>query len=328
MAGISVRVRTRSTDPANFVSAKAIGVDDRPMWHGVGRAVVLTDPGDHLVEVRGRSSTETTRLVRLHTGQIAELEYWVPASFGGADGVLVPAPARRRLGSGGWGFAAALLAVACVVLVADAAGLRPNAALVAAVFVVAVAAAALTIGAKRRVDRRYRAAVSPEVDTDVRAARAGVFLGDAAAPAGLADDGHGVLVVTATATRQYVWNGTQVAARPSTDPNAWLPWPSLLIDGVARPLSWRTWCYRLPAGRHEVTVVARPPRQGAQAGGDVPAAGRATVTVEIAAGRETRLDLRVEATVEVRTAARDRSAPTELTRFEARVKLTASAPKG
>ncbi|MEU7798104.1 hypothetical protein AB0J14_19530 [Micromonospora arborensis] len=321
-AGISVRIRTRTTDPANWVSAKAVGVDDQPMWHGVGRMVVVTDPGEHLVEVRGRLSAETARRVRLRAGEIAELEYWTPASFGGADGVLVPAPARRRLGSGVSGIAAAFLTLACVALVADAAGVRPNAALVAALFAITAAATVLIIRAKRRVDRRYRAEVSHEVDADARTAETGAFLGDGTPPPSLADGGHGVLVVTATATREYVWNGTQVAARPSVDPNAWLPWPSLLIDGVGRPLSWRTWCYRLPPGRHEVTVTARPPLGGAGAVGVRPA----TVTVEVAAGQETRLDLRVKARVEVRSASRDRSAPTELTGFEADVRMTASGP--
>ncbi|MEV4759550.1 hypothetical protein AB0J86_31260 [Micromonospora sp. NPDC049559] len=327
-AGISVRIRTRTTDPANWVATRAVGVDDRPMWHGVGRMVVVTEPGEHLVELRGRAATETARLVRPGVGEIAELEYWMPASFGAAEGVLVPAPARRRLGSGISGFVAALAALAVVVLLADAAGLRPGPLLVAALFVLAAAAAVLTVKVKGAADRRYRAEVSSEAGAGAPASVAenGLFLGDGPPPAGLAGGDRGLLVVTAGAERDYVWNGIRVGVRPNADPNAWLPWPTLSIDGVAHPLSWRTWCYRLAPGEHEVRVLARPPRRGGQGEPVAPAGEPVTVRVPVVAGRITRLDLRAKATVEVAAASRDRAAPTELTRFAATVEARVSAP--
>ncbi|WP_143043784.1 hypothetical protein [Nonomuraea jiangxiensis] len=279
--------------------------------------VVVTESGEHLVEVRGRSSAETARLVRARAGEITELEYWTPASIGGADGVLVRAPARRRMGAGHFGIAVAYLALAGATLLANAAGLQPTAALLVALLMIVVVATVSWSLMKRRIDRRYRAAVSYEADSDARASDVGMFLGDGVAPSGSADGSRGLLVVTATAARDYTWNGTRIAAQPTTDPNAWLPWPALSIDGVRRPFGWRTWCYRLPPGEHEVTVVVRAP--GLATGQGCDGAEPTTVRVRIAAGQVTRLDLRVRATIEVRATFPDRSAPTEVTRFTAAV---------
>ncbi|MBC6458512.1 hypothetical protein [Actinomadura sp. HBU206391] len=346
-AGISVWIRTRAIDPPSFVAPRAVGVDDRPMWHGLGRMVVVTEPGEHLVEVGGWvSSVETARLVRVRAGEIVELEYWKPASFGSVDGVLVPAPARRRLGSGGWGVVAGFLALMCVAWLAEAteeASKAVFAVFTALFFVAPLAVVVLWSLVKRRIDRRYRVAMSYEATADTRAADTGMFLGDGDAPAGLADGIHGVLVVTGTAARKYVWNRLTPPAMtfPTADPNAWLPWPSMIIDGVERPFSWRRWCYRLPPGKHEVTVTVRPPLLGeGQDRGDKDRGDKdrgdkdrgrfgaepVTVTVDIAAGRVTRLDLRVKATTEVVSTTRDRRGPTEPTRFEASVEMRASTP--
>lgn len=332
-AGISVRVRTRRGDLPNFVAPRMVGVDDRPMWHGLGRLTVVTEPGDHLVEVRGRHSAETARLVRVRAGEIVELEYWTPASIGNVDGLLTVAPARRRMGAGIWPVVAGFAAMGGVALLAQAAsGDQPGAGLSGAVaallLIVPVAVIVAWSRVKRHIDRRHRAAVSHEAAADRRAAQTGMFLGDGDVPAGLADAGHGVLVVTATSEQEYVWNGIQVGARPTADPHAWLPWPALAIDGVSRPFSWRTWCYRLPPGPHELTVTARPPVpvSGADGGGpSVAPAGRvvpATVRVEVTAGAVTRLDLRIKSRTEVRGIGGTRTGPTEVVRFDATTTVT------
>lgn len=332
-AGISVRIRTRRGDISNFVAPRMVGVDDRPMWRGLGRLTVVTDPGDHLVEVRGRYSAETARLVRARAGEIVELEYWTPASIGNVDGLLTLAPARRRMGAGIWPVVAGFAAMGGVALLAQAAaGDQPGAGLSGAVAVLLLVAPLAVIVAwsriKRRSDRRYRAAVSYEATADPRTADAGMFLGDGDVPAGVADANHGVLVVTATSEQEYVWNGIQVGARPTADPHAWLPWPALTIDGVPRPFSWRTWCYRLPPGPHEVTVTPRPPVPAPGAdGGGTPAAPEcrvapAVVKVEITAGGVARLNLRVKSRTEVRGVGGTRTGPTEVVRFDATVSVT------
>jgi hypothetical protein len=164
---------------------------------------------------------------------------------------------------------------------------------------------------KRRLDRAYRARVSTEAAGDDRAAGTAMFLADGEPPADLADDRHGVLVVTGRAWLEYVWNGRSALVPATQDPNSWLPWPALAVDGTPRPFSWRSWAYRLPPGEHEVTVAVRSP--AGEAGPPVPA------LVRVTAGGVTRLDLRVKARTEVRSVRPGARVPTELTGFSATV---------
>src|SRR5262249_23320860 len=152
-------------------------------------------------------------------------------------------------------------------------------------------------GVKRWLDQRYRAAASTEATGRPWPGDDTRFVGDGPCPPSLARDGHGVLVITAQSSREDTWNGTRLARVPATDPNAWLPWPSLTIDGTPYPLSWRTWCYRLPAGVHEVRVEPE------------------TVRVTVSAGRVTRLDVTVSARIAVSSASGDRGGPSELSGF-------------
>ncbi|MEU8801413.1 hypothetical protein [Spirillospora sp. NPDC048819] len=296
---------------------KAVGVDGRPVWHGVGRMVAVTEPGEHLVEVWGHGSAETVRGIRAEAGQVAELDYRMPASMGGAEGVLVPAPGsrRRRMGSGvRWGWVP-ILVVSAAWLIDEWRDLPETSAVGVGVLVCAVLAGVLAVAVKQRADRRYRVRMSHEAGADPRAAETGMFLADGRCPAGIAEGDIGALLITETAERKYSWNGLGFGRRPVTDPNAWLPWPTLAIDGARRPFAWRSWCYRLPPGAHEVTV---------EPASDRPKSETAAVKVEIAPGRVTRVDLRVKADVAVQ--ARDRDVPTEPAGFEATADLKVSAP--
>lgn len=331
-AGISVWIRTRNSDPARMAGPNMIGVDDRPMWHGVGRAVVVVEPGQHLVEVRGRFSAESVRRVRVAAHEIAEFEYWTPRST--LDGVLVPPPARGRAGIGLWAFPIMFLPLTGIAYLggafdADSTGAFYPAA--PAMLVVPPLLAFLTSRGKRWLDRRYRVRQSYEAaEADARVADTGAFLGDGPPPAGLADQTRGALVVVGTLWRDYVWNNVTLLNYPYSDPNGWQPWPVLAIDGVRRPFSWRSWCYRLPPGRHEVTVTLPPPGDGTAAavdGGPAVQTPTSTVAVEIVAGAVTSLELRVKSRIEVRTIERRRDSPTVVVGYRAEVKPKISAAR-
>lgn len=312
-AGISVHLRSRGSDPGTWDGHKAVGVDNRPMWHGLGRMVVVTGPGEHLVEVRGRFSTDTVRRVRVAAGEIVELDCWTPASYGQPESVLVPAPGRRRPGAGAWVVLAPFAALAAFALVVTQAKV-PASPLVAVAFLLCapLAAAAVSL-TKRHFDRAYRIQASREAAEDVRAADEGMFLADGEPPAGLTDDAHGALVVTATARLEYRWNGMGVGTPATLDPNSWVPWPALTIDGTPRPFSWRTWAYRLRPGEHEVMVAVRSPAP------DRPEVTRVPVRVRVTAGQVTRLELRVHTRTEVRANRGRQRVPTELAGFTATV---------
>lgn len=310
-AGVAVHVRSRGSDPGTWDAHKAVGVDDRPMWQGLGRMVVVTTPGAHLVEVRGRFSAETVRRVRVAPGEIVELDYWTPASYGRVDGVLTPAPGRRRPGAGAWVVLAPFAALAAFALVITGAGLPLTPPLAVAFLLSAPLAAALVSLVKRRADRAHRVGASREAAGDVRAADTGMFLADGEPPAALVDAGHGALVVTGIAELEYRWNGMRVGTPATLDPNSWVPWPTLAVDGVTRPFSWRGWAYRLAPGEHEVTVAVHGP--------DRREATRVPLRVRVTAGRITRLDLRVRTRTEVRADQGRQRVPTELAAFRATV---------
>ncbi|MCW3817243.1 hypothetical protein ONA91_22580 [Micromonospora sp. DR5-3] len=314
MAGVSVRVRTRGSDPATWLQLKAVGVDDRPMWRGYGRMVTVVEPGEHLVEVRGPGSAESVRRVSVRPGEVAELEYFMPASYGTVEGMLARPPVRRRPGPGAWVFVLPLLATSSFPLLPGK--LSPPVAAAAAAGLIAglVGLTLLVSRGKRAIDRRRRVAASYESTGDVRDADRGMFLGDGEPPAGLTDAGRGALVVTGVSAQEYRWNGLGVVSEPAEDPNSWIPWPVLSIDGERRPFSWRTWAYRLPPGEHEVTVEMRAP-----GGAEVAAPEPVRVPVRIVAGQVTRLDLRVNTRTEVHSTKRGARVPTQVTRFTATV---------
>ncbi|MFJ8580229.1 hypothetical protein [Micromonospora sp. NPDC093277] len=312
-AGISVHVRSRGTDPVTWDAYKAVGVDDRPMWQGLGRMVVVTAPGEHLVEVRGRFSAETVRRVRVAAGEIVELDCWAPASFGQPESVLVPTPGGRRPGAGAWVVLAPIAALAAFALGATRAGLPVTPPLAVALLLSPLLAVAVVSLVKRHLDLAYRVRSSREAVEDVRAADTGMFLADGAPPAGLTDGAHGALVVTGTARLDYRWNGMRVGTPATLDPNSWVPWPTLTIDGALRPFSWRTWAYRLPAGEHEVVVAVHSPAP------DRPEVSRVAVRVRVAAGQLTRLQLRADTRTEVRANHGRQRVPTELAGFTATV---------
>jgi hypothetical protein len=205
---------------------------------------------------------------------------------------------------------AALAAFALVVTRADLPVTPP---LAVAMLLSPLLAVTLVSLVKRRLDRAYRVQASREAAEDVRAADTGMFLADGAPPAGLADDGHGALVVTGTARLEYRWNGMRVGTPATLDPNSWVPWPTLTVDGRPRPFSWRTWAYRLPPGEHEVAVAVRSPAP------DRPEVTRVPVRVRVAVGQVTRLELRVDARTEVRANRGRQRVPTELAGFTATV---------
>ncbi|KUL40563.1 hypothetical protein [Actinoplanes awajinensis] len=319
-AGIAVRIRSKAGDPAPYPKLFTVGVDDRPLWWGLGRMIAVVEPGEHLVEVRGMRAADTARQVRVAAGEIAELEFWTPRASATSKvrGILVPAPARRRPGTGRYLVLGYLVAFTLLILTSIA-NLRPDGRGFAALVAVPIAVALLAIWWKRRGDARYRVAASVEAAEAGRDGPGGWFLGDGEPPARLADDGHGVLVVTGALTRDYTWNGRRfINHMPATNVNAWMPWPDLTIDGEPRPFSWHSWCYRLTPGPHEITVAVRAPESAA----DRFAGDRATHRVTVTAGQVTRLDVGVTGRVEVRSASLDPEAPSEITGFSATVSCT------
>lgn len=313
-AGVSVRIRTRAADPPTWVQLKAVGVDDRPMWRGYGRMVTVVAPGEHLVEVRGAASAESVRRVTVRAGEIAELEYFMPASYGSVEGLLARPPVRRRPGPGAWVIVAPLLAAFCFPLLPRTGSTPVAAAATVGLVAVMIGLALLVSRGKRAIDRRRRVAASTEAAGDLRGADRGMLLADGEPPAGLTDAAHGALVVTGVSAQEYRWNGLGALSRPAQDPNSWIPWPLLSIDGERRPFSWRTWAYRLPPGEHEVLVQVRPP-----GGAEVAAPEPVRVPVRITAGQVTRLELRVRTRTEVQSVQRGSETPTRVTRFTATV---------
>ncbi|KUL40564.1 hypothetical protein [Actinoplanes awajinensis] len=317
--GIAVRIRTKSRDIAQFSKLFTVGIDDRPVWWGLGRMIAVVEPGEHLVEVRGRLAVESTRRVRVAAGEIVELDFWTPAaSFGSSTrGTLVPAPGRRRPGTGRylvWGWLAAIgLMLAFTLLDVPLNGFF------LALLAVPVLAAVLAIWWKRRGDQQYRVAASAEAAAEAgRTDAAGWFLGDAEPPAHLLEGtADGLLVVTGTHALERTRNGQR--DRNHVDENGWVPWPELTVDGVQRPLSWQTWCYRLPPGEHDVTFTVRPPRPAAERF----AAEQVTRRVTVTAGRVTRLGLHVAARVVTRSAYANPEAYAEITGFTVTTSCTA-----
>jgi hypothetical protein len=252
--------------------------------------------------------------VTVRAGEIAELEFFMPASYGTVEGVLSRPPVRRRPGPGAWVFVVPLLAALWFPLLPGRPS--PPVAAAAAVGLIATMIGLLLLVSrgKRAIDQRRRVAASDEAAGDVREADRGMFLGDGEPPAGLTDGGHGALVVTGVSAQEYRWNGLGAISRPAEDPNSWIPWPVLSIDGERHPFSWRTWAYRLPPGEHEVLVEARPP-----AGAEVAAPEPVRVPVRITAGQVTRLELGVRTRTEVHSVRQGTRLPTQVTRFTATV---------
>ncbi|GAB7036316.1 MULTISPECIES: hypothetical protein [Catenuloplanes] len=332
-AGISVWLRNRATDPPHYGHRHQVGIDDTPLWSGIGRAVAFVAPGEHRAEVRHNAVIASVRAVRVHAGEVAELEFWTPATFGSvSQGVLVPAPAGRRMGSGPGLHVSVTVVYGTLLLLLL---LRPddNSTPMKWFFLVFGLAGpfvgVLAISRiKRRLDRRYRVAVSAEARATPRDV---MFLAEGDAPAGLADagTGHGALVVTCVLAERYIWNGRTGLIPIDRDPNSWVPAPALTIDGRPQPFGFLTWAYRLPAGPHTLTVTPRPPVPApiGAAWAHVPpprvtpevAVTPGTVPVEIVAGRLTRLVITLDATVAVRFLAPSDSAPTVPTGFTATV---------
>ena len=324
-AGVSVWIRGAPHDSPQFRKARAVGIDDTPMWHGMDRAVIVTTPGDHVVEVRDDAGAESTRLVRATAGEIAEWQLWSPATYGRVPGVLVPASSpRRRPGMGMWGLLAALAALGLppVLIGPDT---RPGRIAMTVWMIVAVPLTLLVYSrVKAAVDRRYRRSVSTEAHADPRAADTGMFLADGAVPDVLADAHRGALSLTVTTTTTYTKDGRQVAVRPAVDRNAWLRWPALTIDGTERPLGWQNWCYRLPPGPHELVVTPRPPATPDNAPGVTPqlTVTPARVPVTVRPGEVVHLRLTVHATVAVASNPASETRSTSLTAFTATVEVS------
>jgi hypothetical protein len=323
LSGISVWVRNRALDPPYWGHARAVGVDDRPLWWGLGRMVAWVAPGEHLAEVRHDGVVESARTVRVDAGEIAELEFWTPASIGGSQGVLAPPPGRRT--GSGWGMLPVAAAVIALLALAHPGGaLAP--AYAVPYFVAFLVAPLLGIWAwsrvKRARDRRYRAAVSVEAGEPARDV---MFLGDGDAPEG------GMLVVTCAVTPRYLWNGHAGLGVPERDPHSWVPAPALTIDGRDTAFGYRTWGYRLPTGPHTLTVTPRPPVPAAveERYRHLPppdltperAVTPGTSRVDIVPGRITRVSVTVDATVTVRVIAQSATSPTVLAGFTAKTTI-------
>ncbi|MFI5843257.1 hypothetical protein ACIA8K_26455 [Catenuloplanes sp. NPDC051500] len=321
LAGISVWVRNRALDPPYWGHARAVGVDDRPLWWGLGRMVAWVAPGEHLAEVRHDGVAESARTVRVEAGEVAELEFWTPASIGGAQGVLAPPPGRRT--GSGWGMLPA--GVLAIVLVTAVLGLthpggEAGPGYAVPFFVALLVAPVLAILAWSRITRArnhsYRVAVSAEAREPVRDV---MFLGDGDAPEA------GMLVVTGAVNARYLWNGHAGLGVPERDPHSWVPAPSLTIDGRAVPFGPRTWGYRLPPGPHTLTVTPRLPAPAAveERYRYLPlpdltpeiTTTPATVRVDIAPGQIARVEVTVDATVTVRVIAESATSPTVLAGF-------------
>ena len=312
-SGIAVWIRSRWSD-SNYAVSKTVGVDGLPMWHGIGRMIVVCEPGEHLVEVRG-ARAESARAVTVESGRIAQLEFWLPISLlRTVDGVLVPAPARHRPGAGVRGAVLPLLLPALVWLGGTVVGSPPPDALMMVLLAAMIPEFIAWVLVKGRWDRRCRSAVSVEAAAPPRPAG---FCGDGEPPPGWAGPGHGALVLTATSTVEYTLNGLRVGAHPERDRNTWLPWPTLTVDGERLPMGWRTWCYSLPAGRHELTVAVAAPD-----GADFPG-GTATTTVDVPEGGAVRLGVRVAATVQAAGRPPHDPSPRALTGFAAEVSFRA-----
>ncbi|MDR7275986.1 hypothetical protein [Catenuloplanes atrovinosus] len=333
MAGVSVWVRNRLIDPPYWGHRHVVGVDDTPMWYGIGRMVAFVPPGEHRAEVRYRGAVQSARTVRVRAGEVAEFEFWTPATYGGSQGVLVPAPARRRMGSG-----PALLW--CTVLVLGAFYLLARSDPQTNAPVMLLATAAAVVGpfllawavsrVKRVIDQRYRVAASAEArETPPGTPGEAMFLGDGDAPAGLADAAHGALVVTCVLKPDHRWNGRTGLVPIDSDPNAWVPAPALTVDGHPRPFGYRTWGYRLTAGPHTLRITPRPPAQApiGERWSALPLPGitpeidapPVDVPVQVAAGQVTRVTITVSATTSVQVIAPSAAAPTVITGFRATV---------
>ncbi|GAB7036553.1 MULTISPECIES: hypothetical protein [Catenuloplanes] len=320
-AGIAIRVRRGGFDSPHFRAARAIGVDDRPLWHGLDRAVAVVEPGTHLVEVRDDTGAESIRRVEAVAGEITEWHMWSPATYGRVPGILVPAAqARRRPGPHAWGIVAGFAAMAVVPQLLG--GLGGVVVLIG--MLAAFPLALFGVGRiKKVIDDRYRVAVSTAAEgrTDPAEAEDGMFLGHADVPPGVADTTHGVLLLTADTTLKYSKDGRDMILRPTVDRNTWIPWPRLTIDGRSRRLAWQNWAYRLPPGPHELLVTPQAPATPDNVPGVAP---QVTVTpvrvpVDIRAGETTRLHLTVHATVAVRSNPPAPVRSTSLTDFTATV---------
>ncbi|MDP9793973.1 hypothetical protein J2S43_002485 [Catenuloplanes nepalensis] len=319
-AGIAIRVRRARFDTPNFHRARVVGVDDQPLWHGLDRAVAVTDPGSHLVEVRNDTGAESVRLVRATAGEITEWHMWSPASAGRVPGVLVPAGSpRRRPGAGLWGFFAGMAALAAGPLLLAPETRAGRIAMVFYMLLIVPVTIVVWSRAKAAIDHRYRVAASTEAQAPPADA---AFLAHGDVPPGLAGTGHGVLLLTGDLRVSYTQDGRDVLVRPVTDPNAWVPWPTLTIDGTARPFAWHNWAYRLPPGPHELLVTPKPP---AHTGANPTITTTPVrVRVDIRPGETTHLRLTVHATVAVVS---DPPAPVHTTSLTAFTATVESAPQ-
>ena len=220
--GVSVRIRERFYDLPRYVQCGAVSVDDQPMWSGSGRMVIVVDPGEHLIEVWGKESPHTARLVQVACGKIVEMEHWMPISdWVKVEGILVPAPIRLRPGAENLASWLVILALLGFIWFLKSTSASPGIARIAellALFAIPVAVFFIT-KTKGVIDRWYRTTMSYEANRDVKIADTGMFLSDGKVPADVTNELRGVLVITATAERtgDSIW----------CDPNLWLSWPTL-----------------------------------------------------------------------------------------------------
>lgn len=296
--GIAVRTRRGARfDMRRGEPARNVGVNGRPLWYGWGRMIAVVPPGEHLVEVR-EESVEGACWVSVRAGDLVELDYVAPRSRSG-EGLLGPAPVRR-VGTTRRPF---VLSFAAVVLVLAGVSYTRFFELLSrpprfTLFVAAALSLALAVPwwwtRRRRIgDERYRAAMSDEARlvTDAASRKPGDFLG--ITPRTVPDPGpaHSGLIIQAS-LRHTLSPGRAHAGLQCS----WLPDPRLWINGRKRPVSWATWWYELPPGRHEIEVwlptteaTSTSTRNGEEHINPL------TVPVDIAAGETRRLDIEVRA---------------------------------
>lgn len=285
-------------------TARNVGVDGRPLWHGWGRMVAVVEPGEHLVEVRGER-VEGARLVTVRSGELVELEYVGPRNWG-ACGLLAASPVRE-VGATmrPWLVAFGVLMSALLCLpyteLADAVGKGPRfTILTIAALAATVAIPLLWTRFRSRRDAAYRAAKSH----DARPVSDGWFLGDTPRSTPSPPPGFGGVLVVAR-LRHSLTTGQPTAGNP----HAWLPSPRLHVDGRDQPISWACWWYPLPAGSHEITFAPAAP----DLPDDVePELTPVTLRVDIREGVTRRLTIRTRAWTALRSAYRDGEPTTEV----------------
>ncbi|MEV0650229.1 hypothetical protein AB0I28_33710 [Phytomonospora sp. NPDC050363] len=296
--GISVRTWNNTRwDYNRPARPRAVGIDDRPLWHGYGRMVAVVAPGQHLVEVR-RDHVEGSRLVEVAAGELVELEYAAPHGFA-LDGVLT-APPSRIVGTTlrPWLLFLVFLAATPVVLSRSGASesLGGATAAVSAGLILAglLVTIAWQVGVRRRGER-YRAEAADEPRPVTTASGTGVLLGHTPRRIPAAQAGRAGLLIDARLAHTVRMNGFPVES--STSPHGWAPRPRLWIDGREHPVSWAHWWYMLAPGTHEIRFEVPGPALAAGAPGCEPA--RTSLNVEVPDGSTRRLRMDVEARTEV-----------------------------